>query len=130
MADINAVTLVGRLTRDAEMKYTSGGGCIANFSLAVNRRRKQGDGWTDEASFIDCTLFGNQAEAVSRYLTKGKQVGVVGELRQERWEKDGQKRSKVKIIADNVQLLGSASNGSGEGASTSAGAAAEDGVPF
>lgn len=106
MADINRVVLVGRLTRDAEMKYTGGGLAICKFALAINRRRKQGDQWVDEANFFDCVLMGRQGEAINRYLTKGKQVGVEGELRQSRWEQDGQPRSRVEIFATNVQLLG------------------------
>ena len=105
--------LIGRLTRDAELKYTSGGMAISNFSLAVKRSKKTGDRWEEEASFFDCTAFGRQAEAVSQYMTKGKQVGVQGELRQDRWEKDGQSRSKVVIIANTIQLLGGSTGSSG-----------------
>ena len=106
MADINRITLVGRLTRDAELRHTSGGLAICSMGLAINRRRKQGDEWIDEANFFDVVLFGRLGEAISRYLTKGRQVGVDGELRQNRWEKDGQRRSKVEIIANNIQLIG------------------------
>ncbi len=115
MADINRVVLVGRLVRDAELKYTSGGLAITTFGIAINRRRKQGDDWVDEANFFDVVLMGRQGEAVQRYLTKGKQVGVEGELRQNRWEQDGQKRSKVEIFATNVQLLGSRDGGDSGG---------------
>ena len=111
MADINQAVLVGRLTRDAEVKVTQGGMQITKFALAVNRRRKQGDEWVDEAHFFDCVIFGRMGEAISRYLTKGKQVGVAGQLTQDRWEQDGQKRSRVQIVADNVQLLGGGSDG-------------------
>ncbi len=107
MADINHVVLVGRLTRDAQLKYTNTGIAISTFSIAINRRVKQGDKWTDEAHFFDITLFGKQAEAVTQYLRKGTQVAVEGELRQDRWEQDGQKRSKIVIVANNIQLLGS-----------------------
>lgn len=113
MTDVNSVVLIGRLTRDAELKYTSGGMAICKFSIAVNRSRKSGDRWEEEASFFDCTVFGRQGEAISQYMTKGKQVGVQGELRQDRWEKEGQTRSKVEIIANNVQLLGGPSGSSG-----------------
>ncbi len=104
--DINSVTLVGRLTRDAELKYTGGGTAVCKFSIAVNRSRKSGDGWQEEAHFFDIVLWGRQGEAIHQYLTKGKQIAVQGELRQNRWEKDGQQRSKVEINAQNVQLLG------------------------
>ena len=106
VADINRVTLVGRLTRDAEVKSTQGGMQITKFAIAVNRRRKQGDEWIDEASFFDCVIFGRMGEAVSRYLVKGKQVAVDGELAQQRWEQDGHKRSRVEVNVSNVQLLG------------------------
>ena len=109
-SDINNVVLCGRLTRDAETKTTTGGLAITNLSLAVNRSVKKNDQWTDEASFFDCTLFGKRGESLSQYLTKGQQVGISGALKQDRWEKDGVKRSKVGIIVDDIQLLGSKSN--------------------
>lgn len=120
MADINRVNLVGRLTRDAQMKYTGGGMAICEFSLAINNRRKQGDDWVDEANFFDITVFGRQGEAIQRYLTKGKQVGIDGRLKQDRWQdkESGQNRSKISIIADNVMLLGG-----GEGGGSSSGSA-------
>ena len=106
MADLNHVLLIGRLTRDAELKYTPNGLAVANISLATNRRRKNGDQWVEEVSYFDVNLFGKTAEALKQYLTKGKQVAVNGELRQDRWEQDGQSRSRVVINANNVQLLG------------------------
>jgi single-strand DNA-binding protein len=105
--DLNRVILVGRLTRDAELQYTNTGWAICKMGLAVNRRRKQGDQWVDEANFFDVTLFGKRAESLSQYLSKGTQLAVEGQLRQERWEQDGNKRSKVTIEATNIQLLGS-----------------------
>ena len=104
--DINHVVLVGRLTRDSELKYTNTGTAIGKFSIAVNRRKRSGDQWTDEVSYFDIVLWGKTAEALNQYLQKGKQIAVSGELRQNRWEQDGQNRSKVEIIANNVQLLG------------------------
>ena len=112
MADINHVVLVGRLTRDAELKYTQGGAAVCRFSIAINRRRKNGEEWVEEANYFDIVLWGRQGEALNQYLVKGKQVAVEGELRQNRWEQDGQSRSKVEIIANNLQLLG---GGSGSG---------------
>ena len=111
MADINRVILVGRLTRDAELRYTSGGMAVCKFALAINRRKRSGERWEDEAHFFDVVLFGKQGEAINQYLVKGKQVGIDGELRQNRWEQDGQKRSKVEITAFNVQLLGGGRGG-------------------
>lgn len=106
MADINHVTLVGRLTRDAELKYINTGLAVSKVSLAVNRRKKSGDGWTEEVNFFDVVIWGKVAESLNQYLLKGKQIGVEGELRQSRWEQDGQSRSKVEISATNIQLLG------------------------
>ena len=113
MADINHVVLVGRLTRDAELKYTASGQAVCKFSIAVNRRRKNGDQWEDEANYFDVVLWGRQGEALNQYLLKGKSVGVDGELRQDRWQQDGQNRSKVEIVATNIQLLGGNPGGQG-----------------
>jgi len=106
MADLNHVVLIGRLTRDAELKYTAGGQAVCKFSIAVNRRKKVGDQWEDEANFFDIVLWGKQGESLQSYLVKGKMIGVDGELRQDRWTQDGQNRSKVEIIANYIQLLG------------------------
>ena len=106
MADINQVVLVGRLTRDVELKYTNTGLAIANLSLAVNRRAKKDDTWQDEVSFFNCVLIGKRAEALAQYLVKGKQLAVQGELRQNRWEQGGQPRSRVEIFLNDIQLLG------------------------
>ena len=112
-ADINHIMIIGRLTRDADLKYTSGGFAISNFSIAVNRRRKNGDQWIEEANFFEINLYGKSAESLKPDLVKGKQVAVDGELRQDRWEQDGQPRSKVVIVANNVQLLGGNAGSSG-----------------
>jgi len=106
MADLNHVVLIGRLTRDAELKYIAGGQAVCKFSIAVNRRKKSGDQWEDEANFFDIVLWGKQGESLQSYLVKGKMIGVDGELRQDRWQQDGQNRSKIEIIANYVQLLG------------------------
>lgn len=105
--DLNMVAQIGRLTRDAEMKFTSGGMAILSFSIAVNKRKKVGDQWQDDAQYFDCVCFGKGAESIEEWMKKGKQVGITGELKQDRWEQDGQNRSKVSIIANNVQLLSS-----------------------
>ena len=103
MADINSVVIVGRLTRDAERR---GNGGPLSFSIASSRRVKHGEEWSDEASFFEVTYW---HKSLDQYLTKGKQIAVSGALVQEHWEKDGEKRSKVTILADNVQLLGGGS---------------------
>jgi single-strand DNA-binding protein len=134
MVDINHVVLVGRLTRDAELKYTAGGQAVCKFSLAVNRRRKNGEQWVDEPSFFDIVLWGRQGESLNQYLVKGKLIGVDGELRQDRWEQEGQNRSKVEIIANNVQLLGgnpggASSYGGGGGSSYGSGVSRQESAP-
>ena len=111
MADLNHVVLIGRLTRDAELKYTASGQAVCKFSIAVNRRKKVGEQWEDEANFFDIVLWGRQGESLHPYLMKGKMVGVDGELRQDRWQQDGQNRSKVEIVANFLQLLGGGSGG-------------------
>lgn len=105
-ADLNSVTLIGRLTRDAEIRYTQSGTAIVKFSLAQTHRKKTGDTWSDESHFFDVVMMGKSAESVHRYLTKGKQIAIQGELRQNRWEQDGQPRSKIEIFAFSLQLLG------------------------
>lgn len=119
MTDTNHVVIVGRLTRDVgtderSFAYVSTGQARANVSIAVNRSRKNGDQWVDEANFFDVTIWGKTAENLKPYLLKGKQILVDGHLKQDRWEKDGQKFSKVTIVADNVQLLGGRSDSNGQ----------------
>lgn len=99
--DINSVTLIGRLTRDCELKYMTSGTAVCKFPIAVNR-------FKDEVSFIDIVLYGKQGESINKYLVKGKAVAISGELRQDRWTTtDGQNRSRVEVVANNIQLLGS-----------------------
>lgn len=106
--DLNVVALVGRLTRESELRYTNGGMAICRFSLAVNRRKRTADNrWEDEANFFDCSMFGKSAESINQYLEKGRQVSIIGELRQSRWEQDGQSRSRVEIAVNSLQLLSS-----------------------
>jgi single-strand DNA-binding protein len=114
MTDINHVITIGRLTRDIserDFAYTTGGTARLNLSIAVNRSVKKNGAWTDSVSFFDVTVWGKTAENIKPYLHKGKQIAVEGYLDQQRWEKDGQKYSKVEIIANNVQLLGGNENG-------------------
>ena len=117
MTDINRVFLVGRLTRDAELRFTTSGTPVGKFAIAVNRSKKNGDQWDEEVHYFDIVLWGKTAEALSKYLVKGKQVAIDGELRQSRWEQDGQHRSRVEIHAANIQLLG----GSGQSSAQSNG---------
>ena len=114
MTDLNQVVLVGRLTRDAELKYTNSGFAILKFSLASNRSIKRDDNWQEEVSFFNAVIFGKRAESLAQYMLKGKQIGIAGELRQDRWEQEGQSRSRVEIVVNNLQFLG----GKGSGASS------------
>ena len=111
---INRVCISGNLTRDPEIRRTAGGMAVLSFGVAVNDRRKnnQTGEWEDYANFVDVTMFGNRAESVSNYLSKGTKVAVEGKLRYSSWERDGQKRSKLEVIADELEFM-SRSNGGG-----------------
>ena len=107
MASFNNVTLVGNLTRDVELRHVGANNtAVADVSIAVNERVKKGDDWLDEVNFFDCVLWSRKAEVAAEYLGKGSPILVSGRLKQETWEKDGQKRSKVKIIVNELQMLG------------------------
>ena len=101
---VNRVAISGNLTRDPELRSTQSGMHILNFGIAVNdRRRNNATGeWEDYANFIDCVLFGNRAEWLARDLHKGKKVFVEGKLRYSSWERDGQRRSKIEVVADEI----------------------------
>ena len=115
-ADLNMVALTGRLTREGDLRYTQGGMAILNFSIAVNRVRRSADGSrTDETSFIDCVYFGKAAEGINQYLEKGKQVAINGELRQDRWEQDGQTRSRIQVYVNSITLIGGSSRNGQDG---------------
>lgn len=104
MAYCNNVVLMGNLTRDPELRYTGTSKPVTDFGLAVNKQSKDKDR-EDQPLFIDVTVWGKTAEAVSQYLKKGSLALVIGELELDRWEKDGQKRSKIRITAFNVQFM-------------------------
>lgn len=125
MSDLNRVTLVGRLTRDPEVRYTAGGMPIVNLGLAVNGRQKDASGnWGEKANFFDVKLFGERFERLAQHLEKGRRVGIDGRLEFSSWESDGQKRSKVEIVASELQFLDGKSDGEGA-ARTSFGGAAD-----
>lgn len=112
MSDLNSVVLVGRLTRDPELRYTPQGAAVAELGLAVNRRFQKKDGEkVEEVAFIDVVAWNRLAETMAEYLKKGRQVIVLGTLIQERWDdKDtGQKRSRIRVQAQSVQFLGGGS---------------------
>lgn len=130
MKDLNNIVLVGRLTRDAELSYTTGGAAVCKFSIATNTTKKDGDRWIDEANFFEVVLWGRQGETLKQYLLKGKQIAVQGELKQDRWQQDGQNRSKVYIKAENIQLLGGKSEQTAPAPSAPAGNDFPDDIPF
>jgi single-strand DNA-binding protein len=100
---MNLLAIAGTLTRDPEIRYTQGGKAIANFSIAVNRSWKGQSGeWEEEVSYFQCTTFGYVAENVVKKFAKGERITITGRLKQDRWEKDGQKHSRVVIIAEKI----------------------------
>lgn len=106
---INRVVLTGRLTRDAELRTTSSGMSVLRMRLAFNDRRKDpntGD-WVEAPNYVDLTLFGNRADALAQYMTRGTAIGVDGRLRWREWESSGgDKRSAIEVVVDNVEFLG------------------------
>lgn len=123
MASFNRVILVGNLTRDVELRYIPSGTAVTDIGLAVNDRVKRNDEWVDETTFVDITLWGRTAEIASEYLSKGSPVLIEGRLKLDQWEQDGQKRSKLKVIGERMQMLGSPSGRRNEGGTAPAAAA-------
>ena len=124
---INRVNISGNLTRDPEMRHTASGMQVLSFGMAVNDRAKDANGeWVDRPNFIDCTMFGARAEAVSRYISKGSKVAVEGKLRWSQWEKDGQKRSKIEVIVDEIEFMSRREDGAQGAAPQPASAPAPD----
>jgi single-strand DNA-binding protein len=115
-ADLNRVTLVGRLTRDPELRHSGGGDAICSIRLAVSSRsRDEGGNWGDRSNYFDVTVFGRQAETASTYLAKGRRIGVDGRLSWREWQaQDGTKRQSVEVIANDIFFLDSRGEG-GEG---------------
>ena len=106
---INRVMISGNLTRDAELRSTQSGMAILGFGVAVNDRRKnpQTGDWEDYPNFVDCTMFGTRGEKLQQYLTKGTKVAIEGKLRYSSWERDGQRRSKLEVIVDELEFMSS-----------------------
>lgn len=124
MASFNRVILVGNLTRDVELKYTAGNTAVTEIGLAVNDRVKKNNEWVDETTFVDITLWGRTAEVAGEFLSKGSPVLIEGRLKLDTWEKDGQKRSKLHVIGERMQMLGGRGGGGGEGGRSGGGARA------
>jgi single-strand DNA-binding protein len=114
--DLNSISIIGRLTKNCELTYSSSGVAICKISIAVNRSVKKNGNYENEVSFFDCTLFSKTAENLSKYLTKGQQCCISGELVQNRWEKDGKQMSRVEINVNHVQLIGGKSDKPGQNA--------------
>ena len=116
MASFNRVILVGNITRDIEVKYLQSGTAVTDIGLAVNDRRKSNTGeWVEETTFVDVTLWGRTAEVAGEYLSKGSPVLVEGRLKLDTWETDGQKRSKLRVVGERMQMLGGKGGGGGGG---------------
>lgn len=134
---INSVNISGNLTRDPELRTTTTGTNVLSFSVAVNDRRKnsQTGEWEDAPNFVDVTMFGSRAEALSRFLHKGSKVAIEGKLRYSRWERDGQTRSKLEVVANEIEFMSPRSNDGGGHVDTHTAPAQsssydEDDVPF
>jgi single-strand DNA-binding protein len=111
MASFNRVVLVGNLTRDPELRYIPSGTAVSDVGLAINDRVKRNDQWVDETTFVDVTLWGRQAEIANEYLSKGSSVLIEGRLKFDKWEKDGQKHSKLRVVGERMQMLGGKGGG-------------------
>ena len=131
-ASINRVVLVGNLTRDPELKQPPSGSSVCSLRIAVNSRRKDETGqWTDKPNYFSVSVFGNQAESCSQYLSKGRPVAIDGRLEWREWQaQDGSKRESVEIVAESVQFLGSRGDGEGGGAPQFVPAGAADSADF
>jgi len=113
MASYNRVMLMGNVTRDIELRHTPGGTAVTDMGMAVNDRRKNAQGeWVDETTFVEVTLWGRTAEIAAEFLKKGSPVFIEGKLRLDSWDADGQKKYKLKVVGDRLQLLGSKGDGS------------------
>jgi len=116
MASFNRVILVGNLTRDVELRYTPTQTAVTEVGLAVNDRRKSQTGeWIEETTFVDVTIWGRTAEVCSEHLGKGSPILIEGRLKLDSWETDGQKRSKLRVVCERMQMLGSRGGGGSRG---------------
>ena len=117
MASFNRVILMGNLTRDIELRYTPNKTAVCDVGLAVNDRRKTPTGeWVDETTFVDLVLWGRTAEVASEYLSKGSPIFIEGRLKLDTWESDGQKKSRLRVVVEKMQMIGGRSGSGQEGA--------------
>ncbi|NBW85920.1 MAG: single-stranded DNA-binding protein [Planctomycetia bacterium] len=130
MASFNRVVLLGNVTRDPELRYISSGTAVTDIGLAVNDRRKNAAGeWVEETTFVDVTLWGRTAEVAGEYVTKGSPLLIEGRLKLDTWEKDGKKNSKLRVVGERMQLLGSRSGEGGRAPAKPRAAAGRGGSP-
>lgn len=123
----NQVTLMGNLTRDPDLRQIPSGQSVCSFSLALNRSFKGSDGnWQEATDFVDVVAWGPLGERVAQYVTKGRPVLVTGRLQSSQWEKDGVKRSKLEVIANDVTFLGGRGEGGDSGGSSSSSSASDE----
>jgi single-strand DNA-binding protein len=135
---INRVMISGNLTRDPELRATAGGMSVLKLGVAVNDRRKnqQTGEWEDVPNFVDCTIFGTRADALAQYLSKGQKVAIEGKLRFSSWEsQQGEKRSKLEVVVDEIEFMSSRGEGGGGGGRTfeapqAADLPSDDEIPF
>ncbi len=133
MASFNRVILIGNLTRDPELRRIPSGTAVTELSLAVNDRVKRNNEWVEEATFVDVTFWDRKAEVACEYLSKGRPVMIEGRLKLDKWEKDGQKFSKLRVLGERLEFIGDGKGGGGGGSggrqssSRSSGSSASDG---
>ncbi len=130
MANLNKVMLIGNMTRDPQLSYLPSQTPVVEFGLAISRRYKKQDGSQGEdVCFVDCQMFGKRAEVINQYLKKGDPIFVEGRLKFDSWEKDGQKRSKLRVFVENFEFLGKGGGGGGQRSSAPAENANAGGMP-
>lgn len=133
MSSFNRVILMGNLTREVELRITANDTRVCDIGIAVNDRVKRGNEWVDDVTFIDVTLWGRTAEIAAEYLSKGSPVFIEGRLKLDQWEQDGQKRSKLKVVGERLQLLGAKGTAKPKAEAAPVAEydeAVDDGVPF
>lgn len=130
MQDINKVMLIGRLTKDAELKVMNSGSAKLDFSVAFNTTKKDGSEYKDEGNFANLTYWGNVAKAIEPMMKKGQQIAIEGHLKQDRWEKDGQKHFELRLIPDVVQIIGGKPAQKTAAYSEEPGTTFEEDIPF
>jgi single-strand DNA-binding protein len=132
MPNYNKVMLMGNLTRDVELKYTAGNTAVANLGLAVNRRYRVNDENREETTFVDCEAWGRTAENISKFFSKGRPIFVEGRLKLDEWQdRDGNKRSKLRVVIENFEFIDSNRGGDSGGRNQAPPAAVPaDDIPF